>query len=200
MSHSWKDPFYLWSRFLLSPQAVGSVWPSSQYLARAMIDAICLKSGDVIVEYGPGTGPFTKLLEKYLAEGVEYIGIEYDQKLYKNLTTRFSGMRFHHGSAEDAPSILKEYKLQGASLIVSGLPFANMSAALQERILNATQEALLDHGMFRTFSYLFSSMSPRITHFQKMLSSKFHQQHPSSTVMRNFPPARVYSFSHPVKV
>lgn len=199
MSHSWKDPFHLWSRFLLKPHAVGSVWPSSQHLARAMVDGVFLKPGDVIVEYGPGTGPFTKLLRDYVAAGAQYIGIECDQKLYKNCTSRFSEMRFHHGSAEDTVAILKHYKLKPASLIISGLPFANMPASLQERILDATQEALIEDGIFRTFSYLFSSISPRITHFQKMLSGRFLEKHHSITVVRNFPPARVYSFSRPVQ-
>jgi phospholipid N-methyltransferase len=197
--HSWKDPLHLLSRFLMKPHSVGSIWPSSQHLARAMIDGVTLKPGDVIVEYGPGTGPFTKLLRDYVAAGVDYVGIEYDKNLYKNLTNRFSEMRFHHGSAEDTASILQHYNLKPASLIVSGLPFANMPAALQERILNATQEALLEDGMFRTFSYLLSSVRPRITHFQKMVSTRFNEKHQTTTVLRNFPPARVFSFSGPIK-
>ena len=199
LPHSWKDPIHLLSRFLIKPHSVGSVWPSSKYLAQAMIDGVSLKPGDVIVEYGPGTGPFTKLLRDHVAAGVDYIGIEYDKNLYKNLTSRFSEMRFHHGSAEDTPAILKHYKMKPASLIVSGLPFANMPTTLQERILNATQEALMENGMFRTFSYLLSSIRPRITHFQKMVSIRFNHKHQNTTVLRNFPPARVYTFSRPVK-
>ena len=197
--HSWKDSFHFLSRFLAKPHAVGSVWPSSQYLARAMMHGVSLKPGDVVIEYGPGTGPFTNLLRHYVAEGVEYLGIEHDQKLCNNLKSRFPEMHFHHGSAEDAAAILKEYKLKSAALIVSGLPFANMPAALQERILNATQEALEVDGIFRTFTYLFSSISPRTLHFQKMVSDRFQHRHHDTTVLRNFPPARVLSFSRPVK-
>ena len=164
-----------------------------------MLEQITLKPGDVVVEYGPGTGPFTSVLKEWMPRGTEYLGIEFDHEFHRNLVKRFPGMRFHHGSAEETPGILASHGLGRARLIISGLPFANMPSPLQQRILGSTSEALHDDGIFRTFSYLFSSLSPRTHHFRRMLRERFREHHATRTVMRNFPPARVLSFSGPVR-
>ena len=134
-----------------------------------------------------------------MPQGTEYLGIEFDHELHRSLVRRFRGMRFHHGSAEETPEILASHGLGHARLIVSGLPFANMPPDLQQRILGATSEALHEEGTFRTFSYLFSFLSPRSNHFRRMLNERFREHHTARRVMRNFPPAKVLSFSGPVK-
>jgi len=179
----------------MKPHAVGSICPSSKYLAKAMIKDIDFKPGDVVIEYGPGTGPFTHLLRQHLPQGIHYLGIEYDLHLCKALHRRFPEMLFHHGSAEEVEKLLKEYGLGPARLIISGLPFANMPASLQERILTATQEALRPDGLFRTFTYLCSSISPRARHFKKRASLHFQEEENHCIVLRNLPPARVLSYS-----
>ncbi len=195
-SHSLKEKIHFITRFLAQPHSVGSVWPSSRYLAKVMLQDVPLKAGDVVVEYGPGTGPFTSLLRSHVAQGVEYLGIERDYKLYKGLKRRFPEMRLHHGSAEETPTLLQQYGLKPASLIVSGLPFANMPPALQQRILEASHEALDDNGIFRTFTYLFSSISPRSLHFQKLITNYLQKKEHDKMVLLNFPPAWVMSFTH----
>lgn len=183
------------SRFFAQPHAVGSIWPSSRFLGRAMLRGLILKKGDVVIEYGPGTGPFTALLRPYLAQGVEYLGIERDERLYEVLQTRFPEMRFYHGCAEEAPSLLQRYQLSKASLILSGLPFANMPSRLQQGILEATSQALRPDGLFRTFTYLFSSLSPRSRRFQKNAAPFFQKEKHDDLVLLNIPPAKVMSFS-----
>jgi hypothetical protein len=164
-----------------------------------MIHQVDLKPGDVVVEYGPGTGPFTSVLRERMPAGVEYLGIEHDQEFHSNLVRRFPGMRFHHGSAEETPEILAHHGLGRARLVVSGLPFANMPEDLQARILKATNAALDCNGTFRTFTYLLSSLNPSTVHFRRLVADHFHDHHGSRTVVKNFPPARVLSYSKPVR-
>ncbi|MFI0348207.1 MAG: class I SAM-dependent methyltransferase [Chthoniobacterales bacterium] len=197
-SGAFQDALRFFGRFISKPQSVGSIWPSSQQLGEEMLRGVALKAGDVVIEYGPGTGPFTKLLQPYLARGVDYLGIERDDHLYKGLQQRFPEMRFHHGCAEEAPELLRHYHLNSARLIISGLPFANMAWPLQERILEATQQALRPDGYFRAFTYLFSSISPHANQFRRMAHERFLYDHGSKKVMLNFPPARVLSYSHPI--
>jgi phospholipid N-methyltransferase len=193
------DALHFVSRFITRPGSVGSIWPSSQELGEAMIDAISLQPGDVVVEYGPGTGSFTRVLQERMPAGVEYLGIEFDPEFHRNLVRRFPGMRFHHGSAEETHHILASHGLGAARLVISGLPFANMPPTLQERILEATREALHHDGTFRTFSYLFASINPRTKHFRRKVKEHFHEHHHTKTVVRNFPPARVLTYSKPVR-
>lgn len=192
--NSLRSNLHFLSRFLLKPQTVGSICPSSKYLAEAMIEDIDFQLGDVVIEYGPGTGPFTNLLCQHLPQGIRYLGIEYDLHLCKSLYRRFPQMLFHHGSAEEVNKLLKDYHLGPARLIISGLPFANMSPFLQERILTETQQALRPDGVFRTFTYLCSNISPRARHFQKKAAIHFKKEANHRIVLRNIPPARVLSY------
>jgi phospholipid N-methyltransferase len=197
--HTFGDALHFVSRFITRPGSIGSIWPSSRQLGEAMIHEITLKSGDVVVEYGPGTGPFTSVLRERMPSGVEYLGIEHDHELHRNLVRRFPGMRFHHGSAEETHSILSHYGLGRARLVVSGLPFANMPPCMQERILESTRTALHEDGVFRTFTYLLSSLNPSTIHFRRLVAKHFDNDHGSRTVIQNFPPARVLSYSNPSK-
>lgn len=178
----------------MKPHSVGSIWPSSKHLSKAMLEEIDFHPGDVVVEYGPGTGSFTHLLQDHLPKGIHYLGIEYDLNLCKALHRRFPDMLFHHGSAEETPTLLKKYGLGAACLIISGLPFANMPASLQENILTATEQSLRPNGLFRTFTYLCSGVSPRARHFQKRVALHFQEEEKQRIVLRNVPPARVLSY------
>ena len=178
---------------------IAPVHLQSRELGEAMIEEITLKPGDLVVEYGPGTGPFTSVLKERMPQGVEYLGIEYDRELHRNLVRRFPGLRFHHGSAEQTPEILAHHRLGPAKVVLSGLPFANMPPDLQARILESTRAALHHDGIFRTFTYLLSSLNPSTTHFHRLVSAHFHHHHKPKTVMQNFPPARVLSYSKPVQ-
>ncbi len=197
--HTLGDALHFVSRFATKPGSIGSLWPSSRQLGLAMLEEITLQPGDVVVEYGPGTGPFTSVLREWMPAGTEYLGIEFDDELHRNLVRRFPGMRFHHGSAEATPEILSSHGLGRARLIVAVLPFANMPPDLQQRIIEATCEGLHEDGVFRTFTYLLSSLSPRTIHFRKMVRKHFLEHHAARRVMKNFPPARVLSFSGPVR-
>jgi len=197
--HGLREAIHFVSRFIARPGTVGSIWPSSRQLGEAMIHQVDLKHGDVVVEYGPGTGPFTSVLRDRMPAGVEYLGIEHDQEFHANLVRRFPGMRFHHGSAEETPEILAHHGLGRARLVVSGLPFANMPEVLQARILKATNAALDCDGTFRTFTYLLSSLNPSTVHFRRLVADHFHDHHGSRTIVQNFPPARVLSYSKPVR-
>ena len=164
-----------------------------------MLESVPLRAGDVVVEYGPGTGSFTSVLLERMPGGVEYLGIERDPEFHRNLVRRFSGVRFHHGSAEDTPAILDHHRLGRAKLVLSGLPFANMPSDLQGRILGATRTALHAEGVFRAFTYLFSSISPRTARFKQLAREHFHDHSSGRTVMKNFPPAKVLSYSRPAR-
>ena len=197
--HRFSDALHFLSRFITRPGSIGSVWPSSRQLGEAMLKEIPLQPGNVVVEYGPGTGPFTSILQERMPRGVEYLGIEFDQELHRNLVRRFPSLRFHHGSAEQTPEILQHSRLGSANVVLSGLPFANMPPDLQSRILKSTCVALHDEGIFRTFTYLLSNLNPSTMHFRQFVSEHFEEHHTAKTVIRNFPPARVLSYSRPVR-
>jgi len=187
------------TRFASAPTNIGAVFPSSRDLAEAMLHGIELQPGDVVVEYGPGTGAFTELLLERLPEGAEYLGIELDSHFHGHLTRRFPGRHFHHGSAAEIQSLLEGKGLGKARLILSGLPFASMPHHVQELILTATREALHEEGTFRTFTYPICWYMTGSQRFRKVALDHFDDHHKSRTVHRNIPPAKVLSYSKPVR-
>jgi len=187
------------TRFASAPTSVGAVFPSSRDLAEAMLHGITLEPGDVVVEYGPGTGAFTELIIERLPEGAEYLGIERDPHFHGHLQRRFPDRHFHLGSAEEIQELLKGRGLKKPRLIISGLPFASMPHAVQEMILEATREALHEEGIFRTFTYPICWYMTGSQRFRKVALDHFDDHHKSRTVHRNIPPAKVLSYSKPAK-
>lgn len=187
------------ARFVARPSQVGALFPSSRELAEAMLDGIELKSGDIVIEFGPGTGAFTEAVLERLPEGARYLGIERDPHFQRHLEDRFPGIDFHHGSAEELPDLLSSRGWEKPRLIVSGLPFASMPLEVQELILTATREALHEEGEFRTFTYPVCWYLTGSMRFRKVALKHFGEHRKSRTIHRNIPPATVLSYSKPAK-
>jgi phospholipid N-methyltransferase len=89
-------------QFLLNKKMIGSMVPSSRFLAKKMLENINFKEAKVIVELGPGTGVFTdRLLELMHPESTLLI-FELNDTFYNQLANRIHDPRVHliHDSAE----------------------------------------------------------------------------------------------------
>ena len=96
--------------------------PSSQRLARLMVEKIDPQASDVIVELGPGTGVFTREL---LARGVipaNLILVEFNKEFVKFLRHEFPQVRVVEGGAQDLPQLLKVLGQGPVRKIISGIP------------------------------------------------------------------------------
>lgn len=187
------------ARFAARPTQVGALFPSSRELAEAMLEGIELKSGDIVVEFGPGTGAFTEAVLERLPEGAKYLGIERDPHFHGHLEDRFPGIDFHHGSAEELPDLLSHRGWEKPRLILSGLPFASMPLEIQELILTATRETLHEEGEFRTFTYPVCWYMTGSMRFRKVALNHFGEHRKSRTIHKNIPPAKVLSYRKPTK-
>ena len=187
------------ARFISGPTNVGALFPSSRELAEAMLEGITFESGDIIVEYGPGTGAFTELILERLPEGARYLGIERDPHFHGHLVDRFPGVDFHRGSAEEIRELLNDRGWRDPRLILSGLPFASMPLEIQDLILAATREALHEEGEFRTFTYPLCWYLTGSMRFRKVALNHFGEHRKSRTIHKNIPPAKVLSYRKPAK-
>ena len=86
--------------FLRDPLEVGSLWPSSSVLARAVVDSCEIKTGDTVVELGPGTGAFTALLSERLHGNGHLIAVEISRTNIAELHRHFPDCEVIHDSAE----------------------------------------------------------------------------------------------------
>ncbi len=159
-----------------------------------MVGGVPLDAGDVVVEFGPGTGPMTAALARAMPAGVRFVAIERDEGFCARLRARFPRLEFHHGSAEQVAQVLHARAWPHARLIVSGLPFAAMPAEVQQNIVVATRAALAADGVFRTFAYVHAYGSRAARRFRELMQAHFSRFARSGPVLWNMPPAYVLTF------
>ncbi|MEZ5987733.1 MAG: phospholipid methyltransferase [Planctomycetota bacterium] len=186
--------------FLSSPGSTGAIAPSSRVLARAMIAGLELGPDDLVLEFGPGTGPFTEALRGILAAPEQYLGIERNPDFVGLLEGRFPGLRFVEGSAEDAGHHLAAHRERTGRrgplrAILSGLPFASLPAAVQDGILDALEPLLEDGAEFRTFQYVHAYGLPKAQRFRRDMQRRFGPARVVGPILRNLPPAFVLSWT-----
>lgn len=189
-----RDSLGFFGTFLGKPGSVGAVLPSTRYLARALVGRLALRSGDLVVEFGPGTGPMTEVIRQHLPAGARYLGIEVEPRFHRLLAERYPTFAFHLGSAADLARILRERDLPQPVRIVSGLPFASLPARVQDGIVDAVSGCLQQGGDFRTFQYVHAYAMKAARRFRTMMRARFTSFERVGPVIRNVPPAYVLRY------
>ncbi len=140
-------------------RTVGTVWPSSRALSKALAKNVMTASGPKrVLEVGPGTGPVTRYILGSLKRGDHFDLVELNPEFCKILRERVIGpwkaahpgiaVTLHECPIEDAPLRDGSY-----DHIVSGLPFNNFPADLVKRIMNRFEALLKPNGSLAYFGY-----------------------------------------------
>ncbi len=178
--------------YFLKPGTIGAVVPSSKALAAEMVDWLELDAATAVLEYGPGTGPFTETLLPRLAPQCRFVMIELNPVFVELLREKFPGRTIVQDSVAHARKICDQHGIGYADCILSGLPWASFPEALQRDCLDAMMNVLRPGGQFVTFAYLPALVTPAARRFRKMLRVYFSSVSPSRTIWNNLPPAFVY--------
>lgn len=187
-----QNTLLFFGRFISSPKTIGAIAPSGAALARVIVDLAEVKNAHTVLELGPGTGAFTKVITHHLAPEANFIAIEADPTLAALLRKKMPDVRTVAGSAEHIGRILNTYHLPQADCIVSGLPWAIFDSGLQDRILNAARDALRPGGKFTTFSYVHAQPLRQAKRFHDKLKCTFRTVQKSPVIWKNLPPAFVF--------
>ncbi len=180
--------------FLRHPARVGAVAPSSPALARQMVRDLNVQPGQTLIEFGPGTGPFTAAILAALPTGASYMGIELDEKFVTLLRGRYPQADFVHGSAEHAARFHQEKKLPPVRAVLCGLPFASLPPTVQDAVIANLDQLIGPGAEFRTFQYVHAYPLPTAVRFRKRMSQLFGPCRRSAAVLRNLPPAYVLTW------
>lgn len=179
-----KELFFV--RFLKNPLKIGAVFPSSRFLATRMIEKINFKTAKVIIEYGPGTGVFTKELLKHQQKETLVVLIESDPYFYQKLVEKYSGKKniiVIHSSAENVEQILKDLQITQVDYIISGLPFASLPKSVTQTILEKTKRVLKTDGYFITFQYTLYKLADFKKYFPSISLKKEYRNLPSAYIL-----------------
>jgi len=179
-------------QFARSPRTVGALLPSSPALAQVMLAPIDFATARTVVEFGPGTGAFTRAIAQRLPPQCRYLGIELNAAFCRSLAAEFPRLAFVHASVADLTHILASHGIAEIDAIVSGLPWATLPLSLQHTVFSAIDHALAPGGVFVTFGYMQSLVLPGAWALRRRLHRGFGHVSRSPIVWTNVPPAFVY--------
>lgn len=174
------------SRFVIHPNKLASITPSSETLGQLVADQVCRLEGEFVVELGAGTGAITRAL---LAAGVpagRLIAVEIDGRMARFLRRACPGVTVIEGDALNIRQILAPSVIGRVGTVICGIP-ASLLPLEEERKLAAAIFSLMPRGRrFLAYSFRLASPLPaeKIGLAGKRLAFTF----------RNFPPASVWGY------
>lgn len=172
-------------QYILHPRSVGAIKASGTELTNKMLEDIDFDKAKVIVEYGPGTGAFSKEIIKRKKDDTLFIMIEINKEFYKILNNDLDfkkNVLLLNDSAENIDKILKDNKVNNIDYIVSGLPFTSLPKKTNNAILSETKK-VLGKGKFITFQY---------SKVKEKLFLEYFNIDKIIKASKNIPPAYVY--------
>jgi phosphatidylethanolamine/phosphatidyl-N-methylethanolamine N-methyltransferase len=188
MQHSkaLKEGELFFRQWLRSPKSMGSVIPSSRYLAHAVADVVAWRPGQYIVELGGGTGAITQgLIDRGIPRD-RLVVIELERALYEHLRLRLPGANVVQGDATKLHEILEQLGVDDVATVISGLPMVGMPFEFQRAIIDQAFRVQRPGNFVLQYSY-----SPIVPVPARRLGIKAQLVR---WVPLNFPPASVWLY------
>lgn len=203
-----RDSLAFIREFIRHPGRIGAIAPSGRALAAAMVRGIDFPHTRSILEFGPGTGVFTKaVLDAMPHDWLDprqsgrpgqgrgrFIAIEFNPKMAAAVRRQFPEATVHHDDAANVEAICRREGIAPGTVdaIISGLAWTSIPEEPRKRILEATHRVLKPGGEFRTFTYQASMLVRSAWVFRRLLRETFSDVQVGRVVWANMPPAFVY--------
>ena len=188
----------LWRQILRHPRELGTVAPSSRWLAKGLIKASELSEELVIVEVGAGTGPLTHWI-RAAAPKAQFFTMEPNTDMAMALRERFLGLDVCEQKVEALPQALAKRGYKKANRILSSIPWSIFPLKDMFHSIDAICESLSDDGYFVTLVYIHSKHFPSSIKFKELLEEKFKYVEYSKPIWRNIPPGHWLVCRYPIR-
>ncbi|MGG3306588.1 class I SAM-dependent methyltransferase [Paenibacillus sp. 2KB_20] len=169
-------------KFLRSPGQIGSVTPSSKFLARTMINSVPWDEVNNVAELGAGTGAITKYIQTVANSNTRVLLFEKDPTLYRELKFQYTEYLCYRDACR-LQNVMSQEKMEQLDCVISGLPFFNFPQDMRNKLLDQVIGSLRNGGLFIAFQYSYQ--------MKKQLSERL-QIEEIKFVPLNVPPAFVY--------
>ncbi|MEM5786739.1 MAG: methyltransferase domain-containing protein [Syntrophobacteraceae bacterium] len=182
------DTFVYMLNFL-KDKNVASITPTSSVGVKRVCSKIDFNRNSLIVEYGPGTGVFSRYLLEKMGGDSRLILIERNKTFRSILNEKIKDPRVVvvHDSCENVLETLRSCKESEADYVLSGIPFSFLDHDLKHRILYNTHRALKKGGKFLIYQTCFQTNNHLKVHLQQhfpIVNSRYE--------IANIPPLRIY--------
>ncbi len=165
---------------LRNPKSVGTLVPSSRYLASHMARLLPVNS-ELVVEFGGGTGPVTRAMLDCGFPPEKLYVFELSGQLCKHLRRAFPGVHIIHASATEIVRLDNE-----VCAVISSLPLRSLPDSSVAEILAAARKKLRPGGYFVQFTY-------DLMRYHVLFNIGFRHLK-KKIVWANLPPARIDIF------
>ena len=174
---------------MLRDKHVASFTPTSYFTIHKLCKKIDFSKRNVIIEYGPGTGVFTRYLLDNLTPDSTLILVERNPDFVAILESCFHDSRLiiHQTSAENIEQLLQLNGFTGADYIISGIPFSFLPDSLRKTIINKSYKCLNPGGKFLAYQTFF-----QLDKFLKDYLDKCFSTVQTEFCLRNVPPMRLF--------
>ncbi|WP_246225692.1 class I SAM-dependent methyltransferase [Rhizobium daejeonense] len=183
-SISFSDTAAFFKEWMTDPARVGSLVPSSDRLSALITRHVDPAYGPVL-ELGPGTGVFTRMLIHRGVRQEDLTLVEFGHDFAASLKERFPAAKIICLDAGRLWHTRSDFPLHGAA--VSGLPLLAMPRRKVFRIVRGAFALLDPSACLFQFTYGWRCPIPTV-----ILDRLGLQAERVGTVVRNFPPASVY--------
>jgi phospholipid N-methyltransferase len=187
---------------LKSLSVTASLFPSSRFLASALLRPIDFDRARIIVELGMGTGAITTEILRRMAPGSVLLAIEVNPAFIAHVRSKVHDSRLVPiaGRAERLGSILGKRGVRHADAIVSSLGLTSMAHDQRASIVGQAAEHLGENGVLTQYQYLPACGKPnwvRALGLKPFAEEHFLREYfrevRSECVIWNLPPANVYT-------
>ena len=154
-------------------------------LVQSALAPVDFSDARLVVEFGPGQGPFTRALLDRMPRDAILVTIDVSHRFTRFLQETIPDPRLEAvtGSAASLRSILARLGLGPVDHIVTGIPFSTIEPDTAARIVDASADALKKDGQIIAYQ-MRDTVAP-------MLAERFARVS-TARVWSNIPPCRIY--------
>ncbi|MNO47751.1 tRNA (cmo5U34)-methyltransferase [compost metagenome] len=138
--------------FIQEPKRVGSVTPSSWFLAHNMVKQAPWHEVEAVAELGSGTGAITRVINTKVTNATKVLLFEMDETMRNNLKTEYPDFSCHPNAARLVEA-MADANIRQLDCIFSGLPFFNFERELRDTLVEQIYQSLKPGGLFIAFQY-----------------------------------------------
>ncbi len=179
--------FLLWKQILKNPRELGTVAPSSPYLAKCVVAAANINKQQHVVEVGAGTGPITRHIIKEVTPE-QFCIVEPNPEMLGTLKEEYPSAHHSAEYVQELETVVQGLGWSKVDVVVSSLPWSIFPKPAVVSGLEAIHSVLTPNGKVLTLVYSHAQYFPSSLYLEHQFNRYFEHVYRTRTTWRNVPP------------